>query len=210
MLSHFLYGTISSKDLEREVLFVPERDEIIYLRFLEEHNEKDLRTLFERYRESLMMFIYGFTGNMDDAEELMMDSFAAVAAGKARYTVMEESTFKTWLFAVGRNQALRLLRRHRFPFLSLEETIPELPDDKDSPAVTVLKEERNRDLYRGMALLKPEYREVLYLLYFEQMSHQEISRVMKKSIKQIYNLADRGRRSLKEKLEEMGFDYAQY
>ena len=61
-----------------------------------------------------------------------------------------------------------------------------------------------------MENLHAEYREVLFLLYFEQMSHQEISRVMKKSIKQIYNLADRGRRSLKEKLEEMGFDYAQY
>ena len=43
-------------------------------------------------------------------------------------------------------------------------------------------------------------------LFFEEMKVEEICRVMKKNRKQIYNLADRGRRALKEKLGDVQRD----
>ena len=47
-------------------------------------------------------------------------------------------------------------------------------------------------------------------MYFEEMSYEEIERVLGKNRKQIYNLAERGRKALKDELERMGFDNAQY
>ena len=58
--------------------------------------------------------------------------------------------------------------------------------------------------------LREDYRQILILLYFEDMSHEEAGRVMGKTKRQTYHLAERGRAALKEQLERMGFENAQY
>ena len=61
-----------------------------------------------------------------------------------------------------------------------------------------------------MAKLSPDYREALYLIYFEELSHAEAAAVMGKSAKQIENLVFRGRKSLRGLLESEGITNAQY
>lgn len=73
-----------------------------------------------------------------------------------------------------------------------------------------LRDERNRHLYQALDALNTEYRQVLFLLYFEQMSVEESAAVMKKNAKQIYNLSHRGREALRKQLERMGFEYEKY
>ena len=181
-----------------------ETDELIYSRYLAEHSDDDFRILLERHRESLMLFLMSFVHNMEDAEELMLDAYAEVAAGTS---FSGKSSFKTWLFSIGKKMALMQLRKKRFLFIPLEEQ----PDTAaDPPEFDILREERNRQLYLALSRLNVEYRQILILLYFEDMSHEDAVRVMGKNRKQIYNLAQRGRRALKEELERMGFDYAEY
>ena len=57
-----------------------------------------------------------------------------------------------------------------------------------------------------MAQLKPEYREVLHLLFFEGMKNAEAAKIMKKNTRQIENLAYRAKRSLRSRLEKEDFD----
>ena len=181
-----------------------ESDELIYSRFLAEHNEEDFRVLLERHKENLMLFLYSFVHNMEDAEELMLDAYAEAAAG-ANYS--GKSTFKTWLFSIGKNMALMRLRKQRF---TAGDSVEKTEETTAPPELNILREERNRQLYEALRQLKEEYRQILILLYFEDMSHEEAGRIMGKSRKQIYNLAERGRAALREQLERMGFDYAQY
>ena len=181
-----------------------ESDELIYSRFLADHNEEDFRVLLERHRESLMLFIYSFVHNMDDAEDLMIDAYAEVAAGAV---FSGRSTFKTWLFSIGKNQAMMLLRKKRRNLLNSNENTEEASELTE---LGILREERNRQLYDALTQLKDDYRQILILLYFEDMSHEEAGYIMRKNRKQIYNLAERARHALKERLERMGFDDAQY
>jgi len=58
--------------------------------------------------------------------------------------------------------------------------------------------------------LPEDYRNVLYLQEIEGMATEEIAKVTGKTRKQIYNLSFRGKKALKETLERMGFDDAQY
>ena len=58
-----------------------------------------------------------------------------------------------------------------------------------------------------MDKINSEYRTVLYLLYFEQMSYDEVALVLKKNPKQIKNLAYRGKQALKSIMEQGGFSY---
>ena len=186
-----------------------EKDEILYRRFLSERSENDLRILLERHRESLLLFLMGYVGNEEDAEELMMDAFAVIASGTSAFS--GRSSFKTWLFGIARNQAKMFLRKKKGFFFSLEEMLektrkePVSESQSDTPELSLLRKEQNKELYLALETLPPLYRQVLYLLYFEKMSTDEAALVMRKSKKQIYNLTERGRKALKEKLEGMDF-----
>lgn len=182
-----------------------ETDETIYLRFLDGRSDDDMRILLERHRESLTLFLNGIVHNPDDAEELMLDAFAVAASGTSRFS--GKSSFRTWLFGIGRKLALTHLRRRRlYPEVSDVQT-DEAADSRD---LELISEERSRTLYAAMSKLNGDYRQILYLLYFEEMSHEEAARVMGKNVRQIYNLAHRGRQALREALERMGFEYAGY
>lgn len=178
-----------------------EADEAVYLRYLDSAADDDLRTLLERYRDPLTLFLYGFLHNMEDAEELMLDAFAVIASGTASFS--GKSSFKTWLFAIGRNLAYKKLRRDHFFFVPLDEA---LTADDGVPDAELLKDERSRMLYEAMSRINPEYRQALYLTYFEDMSADEVAAVLKKNRKQVYNLIARGKESLKTGLIEMGFE----
>ena len=74
----------------------------------------------------------------------------------------------------------------------------------------MLHRERDRRLYQAMEQLNPDYRQALYLMYFEEMTADEAAQVMDRNRKQIYNLTDRGRKALRETLEKMGFEDEEY
>ncbi len=199
-------------------MYYEDSDETVYSRFLADRNEDDLLILIKRHRESLTLFLKGFVNNTGDAEELMMDAFAEIAAGPTLFSA--RSSFKTWLFSIGKKLALMRIRKARrfVPLMqdpgniqgSLKEKRPdeELPDETAiSPESEILKSEQNRLLYEAMAKLNGEYRRILVLLYFEDMSCEEAGQVMGKSRKQVYHLAERSRGALKEQLKRMGFEY---
>ena len=183
-----------------------ESDELIYRRFLSERNEDDFRILLERHKDSMVLFLYSFVHNMEDAEELMLDAYAQTAAGAV---FSGKSSFKTWLFSIGKKMALMRLRAHR-PLTESENQTDGSELTSASPELDILKEERNKQLYRALDGLKSEYRQILILLYFEDMTHEQAAKVMGKTKRQTYHLAERGKQALKEKLERMGFDDAQY
>jgi RNA polymerase sigma-70 factor (ECF subfamily) len=110
-----------------------ESDEQIYSRYLAHRSEGDFRILLERHRESLMLFLYSFVRNMEDAEELTLDAYAEAAAG-ADYA--GKSTFKTWLFSIGKNIALMHLRERRF---TTEESLEQADETADPPELNLLR-----------------------------------------------------------------------
>lgn len=176
-----------------------ETDEAVYRRFLKTRGAEDLRLLFDRHREGLFLFLLSVVRSEEDAEDLMMDAFSVVASGTAAFS--GRSSFRTWLFAIGRKRAAAFVHR-QIRTRSLQTRVSESPEE-ERPEPALLQKEENRKLYRALETLPDEYRQVLYLLYFEQMSREEVCRTMRKTRKQVYNLAERGRRSLREALERM-------
>ena len=58
-----------------------------------------------------------------------------------------------------------------------------------------------------MKKLKPEYRQVLWLIYFEDFSCAQAGKILKKSTHNTEMLVSRARRALKNQLIKEGFDY---
>lgn len=175
-------------------------DEALYRSFIKDNDKEAIHILFDGYREPLTYYINGIVHNIDDAEELMMDCFAAVIAGTARFNARRGSSFKTWLYSIATKKAYMLLRKDHITG-SLEQSEDIAADETSFPENGLLKDEKNMELYKAMNTLSADQRTVLYLKFFEDMEPSEISRVMRKSLKQVYKLTDKGKGRLRELLK---------
>ncbi|SHK71062.1 RNA polymerase sigma factor [Fibrobacter sp. UWB12] len=184
---------------------MPDVDGQLFIRFLNNDAQDALEVLFEKYRDGLILFLYGFVQNADVAEELMMDTFAILASGTARYKENKDASFKTWLFAVAKNQALLYLRKRKVKFVSsANDFLNNIEADASfHPVGMLLKNETDSQVYRAMKSIDADYRNALFLLYFENMKPEQISRIIKKSIKQTYNILARGKEALRIAYERM-------
>ena len=178
--------------------------EELYRRVVEGDRDA-LAGLIELYRASLTLFINGFVNDARDAEELAIDVFVALIKNQSRF--QGESSFKTYLFSIGRNLALRHLKKSRksFPMEEIGETA-----GGRTPEVELLLEESKRQLYAIIQGLKADYREVVHLIYFEGMSYSESARILKKSERQIEGLLYRAKKTLKTRLESEGLKYEDF
>ena len=173
-----------------------------YRRFLV-GDDSGLAEVIRLYKDGLMFYINGYVHDISMAQDLTEDVFFKLAVKKPHFR--EEALFKTWLYTIGRNLALNRLRKlSRHKECSTEGL--EISSEEELLEQRCLKNERNACLYRAMAQLKPEYREVLHLLFFEGMKNAEAAKVMKKNTRQIENLAYRAKRSLRSRLEKEDFD----
>ena len=173
-----------------------------YRRFLE-GDEAGLVEIIRDYKDGLIFYLNSFVGDLHIAEELAEDTFVKLGVRKPKDR--GKSSFKTWLYAIGRHVAIDYLRRVRRNTVPLD-ACSDLPDES-SPETAYLQEERKRLLHRAMRRLRPEYRQVLWLMYFEQFSHREIAAVLGKRVHAVETLAYRARRALKTELDKEDFVY---
>ena len=173
-----------------------------YRRFLE-GDDNGLVEIVRDYKDGLIFYLNSIVRSVACAEELAEDTFVRLGIRKPRFS--GKSSFRTWLYAIGRNVALDELRkRSKRGTVSLDDCAE--PVGGESPENTYLREERKILLYRVMNRLKAEYRQILWLIYFEGFSDKEAAAVMKKSVHSIETLAYRARQSLKTELVREGID----
>lgn len=176
-----------------------------YRRFRDEGDESGLAEIIRDYRDGLIFYLNGFVNNIQVAEELAEDTFVLLGTRKPKDKGL--GSFKTWLYTIGRNIALNYLKRKsRFSEKPLEDC-SELISAEENLEMMFIKEERRIMVHRALKKLKPEYHQVLWLVYFEHFSNKEAARVMKKSVHNIETLVYRARKSLKSQLEMEGFEY---
>lgn len=175
-------------------------DETLYRRYLGGDDE-GLNGLMERYGNSLTFYINGYLHDLHEAEDLMIEAFSYLIAKKPN---IRDGGFRGYLYKTARHLALRHKARNR---LRQAFSFDDLEADAESHAFAeevIQTEERNRILRLCMEQLSPDYREALYLVYFENMSHAEAGVVMGKSQKQVSNLVCRGKEALRQKVEKEG------
>ena len=174
-----------------------------YRRFLE-GDDLGMEELIRDYKDGLLLYLDKYFQNVSHAEDCVQETFIQLAIKKPKFR--GDSSFKTWLYAIGRNKAISTLRK-----LKSRGEIS-LDDAKDISSKTdlerdYLKEEQRITVRRAIRRLKTDYQQVLYLTYFEGFSSAEAGRIMKKSRKQIENLLYNAKKGLKSALEKEGFHY---
>lgn len=127
--------------------------------------------LYERYRRPL--FVYGarMLGSAEAAGDLVQDTFLGLY--ERRDELQRLRSFRGWLFTVGRNRCLTLLRQQQTR--GRLGTGAEHEPRTDGPAATLESEEESRMVRRALAEMPPEDREVLVLREYQELSYREIA-----------------------------------
>ena len=172
-----------------------------YRRFLD-GDDNSFALIMDEYYDGLTLYLNSYVRNLSIAEDLAEDTFVKLVTKKPRFK--GKSSFKTWLYAIGRNVALdhlRHLSKHNtVPIDSVEELL-----ENEEVEDRYFKEDRKIIIHQAMQKLKPEYSQALWLSYFENLSLKEIAEVMKKSVNSAEHLVSRARISLKKELEKENF-----
>lgn len=176
-----------------------------YRRFRDDGDESGLVEIIRDYKDGLILYLNSFVGNIHTAEELAEDTFVLLGIKKPKDK--GKGSFRTWLYTIGRNVAIDYLRRNsNRTEISIDEC-SELVSEEQDLELSYIREERKITVHRAMRKLKSEYRQILWLIYFEGFSNKEAAAVMKKSVHNVETLVYRARRSLKSQLEMEGFVY---
>lgn len=178
-----------------------------YRRFLEGDNE-GLKVLVDEYYKGLCLYLNLFLHNFDDAEETAEETLYILITERPEYN--GRSSFKTWLYAIGRNTAIKYIRKR-----SHETTVSEhiKTGDADIAAEAereVLKRERDRLLRKGLANLSEDYRQVLWLRYYEEMDTKSVAGVMHKTVHSVEHLLRRAKDALRKELGKEGITDAEF
>ena len=179
-------------------------DDQLYNAFIKGDNAS-FDELMIRYGDSLTYYLWGKVGNMQEAEDMMIEAFARILVKRPR---IREGNFKAYLFKVGKNLTSKFFTRARNRnHFSLDEMYREL-EDSSFIEDKVIDDERDRILHLCLERIDPLMREALWLVYFEDMSYAETAEVMNVNVKKIDNLLMRGKKQLRDELEKEGLDHA--
>jgi RNA polymerase sigma-70 factor (ECF subfamily) len=165
--------------------------------------------LVDKYKQPVMNFIFRSLRDEAEAEDLAQNVFLQVYKSRSRYK--QTAKFSTWLFTIARNLCLNELRRRsRHPAESLEETHPEYEDqparqfeDKSQLAAPdeVLHSELAQKIEEALGQLPENQRSAILLCRQDDLSYEEIAKVLRCSLSATKSLIHRGREALKEKLK---------
>lgn len=164
--------------------------------------------LVERYRQPVMNFATRLVQDSTEAEDLAQAVFVQVYKSAERYET--SAKFTTWLFTITRNLCLNEIRRRsRHP----TETLDALPGDDDhpprqfeerkttSPPDALLHGELNDKVEQAIAALPENQRAALLLCQQDELSYEEIAKVVGCSLSATKSLIHRARETLKQQLK---------
>ena len=172
--------------------------EQLYRRFLD-GDEAAFGALIGLYKDRLIFFLCRSVQDYAAAEDLAEDVFVEVLLHKRRYNF--RSPLNAYLFAIARHKAAGYLRRRARRGEQSLETAAAAAEFR-SLEEEFLRREQAKAVHAALDALPAQYRTVLHLLYFEEMSYEQAGQVMKKNRKQIENLAYRARQALKAALKK--------
>ncbi|MGA7614659.1 MAG: sigma-70 family RNA polymerase sigma factor [Thermoanaerobaculia bacterium] len=166
--------------------------------------------LVRRYEKRIINYVYRITRRYEDACDLTQEIFVKVYMALDRYDPKYQ--FSTWIFRIAQNSAIDTLRKKGIQEVSL--TRPpgeeeerggkerEFPDEGVSPLRDLHNRELGGAIERAIDGLPEDYRELIQLRHFGELSYEEIAEMKRLPLGTVKNKLFRARNLLKDELGE--------
>jgi RNA polymerase sigma-70 factor (ECF subfamily) len=149
---------------------------------LENGNQRAYAQLMERYRDSVYFMLLKMVKNKDDADDLTIEAFGK--AFKRLHQYSSQFAFSTWLFKIATNNTIDFLRKQKTNTYSIDkafeaddgsEMMFEIKSDALTPEEKIIRKEKLKHMRIVVEKLKPRYRQLIELRYFDELSYDEIA-----------------------------------
>lgn len=170
-------------------------------------NENAYLEIVERFKDRLFTFIYRFVGDSDLAEDLVQDTLVKVYTHRHAYR--EIARFSTWIYTIAGNLARTELRKRKrratfaMSSLGFGDREYEEPSEDYAPSKVVEGEQLERDIRLALAKLPLHFRTVIILRDVQELSYEEISKIMKIPLGTVKSRVNRARLRLQDMLSEL-------
>ncbi len=167
-------GRFSSKAMEDFRLI----DEAV-----QRNDEQAFAKLMQRYKRPVYHMILKMVRNVDDAEDLTIESFAK--AFRSLHRFKKDFTFSTWLFRIATNNTIDYIRKKRLNTLSISNTFTDsegdsvsidVEDENLNPQEVTIKAQKEELMQVFVDKLPPKYQKLVRLRYFHELSYEEIAK----------------------------------
>ena len=162
----------------------------------------ELKAVLEQHHASSFGWAMSCCGrDRTEAEDVLQIVYLKVLEGKARFN--GSASFKTWLFAVIRKTAADQRRKNLFRgLIALKVAERRSRTDAEHPDESAYRSEIQQLFQSALARLPRRQREALELVFYHELSIHEASKVMRVSLGSARTHYERGKKQLRELLEE--------
>lgn len=173
-------------------------------------DEAAFAEIINRYRNPLTNYLFRMLNDYEEAVDLAQETFVRVYFAIERYHT--DYAFSTYIYRIATNLAISEIRKkRRRKLLSLtsffqsedgdaQEFHP--PDEKSLPDDDLIENERNRTIEKAIAALPDKYRAPIVLREIQELSYEEIARILGLGLGTTKSRISRARGLLREKLKQ--------
>ena len=169
-------------------------------------DDESFELLLQRYRTSLVNFLYRMVRDAATAEDLAQEVFLRVYRARKKYE--PSAKFTTWLFRIATNLALNALRDGRFRQLEVsadesgedEQPVVNVADQRPSAVERMMEQDRAEFIRRAIEALPEKQRAAVLLHKYHELDYDEIARILECSESALKSLLFRAYETLRMQL----------
>ena len=169
--------------------------------FADEDDQIAFERLYNKYKEPLLRFSYGYTFNQAKAEEMVHETFLKVYRYKSHFD--PKRSFKGWLWAICKNTNIDALgKQKREPDEMFTDEL-EIAVVDDAVLEKLIEQSTRKQLHEALEMLSLSQREATLLWMNDDLSFEEMGAILHRSPQAVKNLVHRAKNSLKTLLENV-------
>lgn len=155
--------------------------------------------LYNRFKGPVFAFCFKMLMSREQAQDVMQETFLRVYENRDR--LLKSASFRSWLFTIARNQCLNQIRTGGRQ-VNVGQEVLERTATTETPFTQMDKSEQVEFVSTFLGKLKPEYREVLVLREYQNLSYEEIAAVTRNSLSSVKSRLFKARKKLAEVMQE--------
>ncbi len=177
-------------------------DEKLILRF-QEGDINAYNELVKRYKDRLLNFVFRYFNNREQAEDVVQDTLIKLYTHASYYKKIAK--FSTWIFTIAKNNALTELRKNKRKqtdsLWTEDGKVIDINSNDQSLEIKVQNEIAIDQLNKFLDEIPENFRMAVVLRDFQELSYDEISKILEIPIGTIKSRINRGRIQLAEKMK---------
>lgn len=169
-------------------------------------DEAACAALYQCFSPAILRLCLGLLGNLEDAEEVLQDSFVYAFSRLDRYDP-RKSAFTTWLYTIALSRCRNKRRRKWLAVLPLEQATLAAGGEAGRQVESLLERRGiRRQVWQALQLLPPRFREPVVLRYLAEMRYKEIGRALGCNPKTAESRVRIGVRAMRRTLQAWGVE----